>query len=75
MISQHFKGQSYSNKQIALASCKEVEPYKYINSQDRFLGTKLLPIYEYTTKLYGKITQEDYEYAQKIWKEFGCKNL
>ncbi|CAI2185309.1 18123_t:CDS:2 [Funneliformis geosporum] len=23
----------------------------------------------------SKISQDDYEYAQKVWKEFKCKNL
>ncbi|CAI2198775.1 15965_t:CDS:2, partial [Funneliformis geosporum] len=35
-------------------------------SQDRFLETKFLPIHEFTTKLHEKITQEDYEYTQKL---------
>ncbi|CAI2194857.1 5565_t:CDS:1, partial [Funneliformis geosporum] len=52
-----------------------VYPYEYIDSQDRFLETELPPIHEFHGILSGKITQEDYLHAQKVWKEFGCKNL
>ncbi|CAI2191242.1 1359_t:CDS:2, partial [Funneliformis geosporum] len=54
---------------------KGVYPYKYIDSHDRFLETELPPIHEFYDQLSGKITQEDYLHAQKMWKKFGCKNL
>ena len=75
LISQYFKSQGYTDKQISLATCKEIYPYDYIDSQDRFLKTELPPIHEFSTTLKGKISLEDYHHAQKVWKTFGCKNL
>ena len=73
ITSQHYK--DFSSEQIALVCRKEVYPYKYIDSYNRFLETELPPIYEFHGQLSGKITQKDYEHAQKVWKEFGYKNL
>ena len=39
------------------------------------MKTKLSPIHEFHSTLKGKISQEDYHYAQKVWNTFGCKNL
>ncbi|CAI2196156.1 13569_t:CDS:1, partial [Funneliformis geosporum] len=36
---------------------------------------ELPSIHEFSTHLHGKITQDDYKHAQKVWKEFRCKNL
>ena len=71
ITSRHFK--EYSSDQISLVCCKGVYPYEYINSQDRFLETELSPIHEFSTYLYGKINQKDYEHAQKVWKTFVVK--
>ncbi|GBB99069.1 hypothetical protein RclHR1_03400021 [Rhizophagus clarus] len=73
ITSQHFK--DFTPGQISLATHKGLYCYDYINSQDRFLETELPPIHEFTTTLKGKISQEDYHYAQKVWKTYGCKNL
>src|SRR6266496_5406876 len=66
ITSQHFKKLGYTDEQIALVFRKGVYPYDYIDSRDRFLKTELSPIHEFTTKLHGKISQDDYQYAQKI---------
>ncbi|CAI2168462.1 50_t:CDS:2, partial [Funneliformis geosporum] len=60
---------------ILIGSLSGVYPYEYIDSHDRFLETELPPIHEFYGQLSGKITQEDYLHAQKLWKEFRCKNL
>jgi len=73
ITSWHFK--EYSSDQISLVCRKGVYPYEYINSQDRFLETELPPIHEFSTYLHGTINQKDYNHAQKVWHEFGCKNL
>ncbi|GBB86911.1 hypothetical protein RclHR1_13360008 [Rhizophagus clarus] len=73
ITSQHFK--DFTPGQISLATCKGIYCYDYIDSQDRFLETELPPIHEFTTTLKGKISQEDYHHAQKVWKTYGCKNL
>src|SRR6266480_7402400 len=74
ITSQHFK--DFTPGKISLATRKGIYPYDHsIDSQDRFLETELPPIQEFTTTLKGKISQEDYHHAQKVWKTFGCKNL
>ncbi|GBB96473.1 hypothetical protein RclHR1_27620002 [Rhizophagus clarus] len=72
---KHFKDLGYTDEQIDLVTRKGVQPYDYIDSQDRFKETELPPFHEFHSILGGKITQKDYEHAQKIWKEFNCKNL
>ncbi|CAG8492072.1 6627_t:CDS:2 [Scutellospora calospora] len=75
ITSKHFKKLGYTKDQLDLVYRKGVYPYDYIDSQDRFLETELPPIYKFSTYLYGKISQKDYEHAQKVWKEFNCKTL
>src|ERR1043166_2689365 len=70
---RHFA--NLSSKQIDLITRKGVYPYEYIDSHDRFKETKLPPIHEFYRHLNGKIKQTDYEHAQRVWKEFECKNL
>src|ERR1044072_6432774 len=70
---RHFA--NLSSKQIDLITRKRVYPYEYIDSHDRFKETKLPPIHKFYGHLNGKIKQTDYEHAQRVWKEFECKNL
>ncbi|GBB93319.1 hypothetical protein RclHR1_02150006 [Rhizophagus clarus] len=72
---KHFKDLRYTDKHVNLITHKGVYPYDYIDSHVRFLETELPPFHEFHSTLKGKITQEDYERAQKVWNEFGCKNL
>ncbi|CAJ0838645.1 13078_t:CDS:2, partial [Entrophospora sp. SA101] len=72
---QYYEKIGYSPEQIALVCSKGELPYDYIDSDDRFNETELPPIEAFGGKLNGKITQEAYEHAQKVWKEFGCRNL
>ena len=75
ITTKHFKKLGYTEEQIALVYRKGIYCYDYIDSQDRFLETELPPIHEFHSTLKGKISQEDYHHAQKVWKTFGCKNL
>jgi hypothetical protein len=75
ITNQYFKKLGYTEEQLALGVRKGIYCYDYINSQNRFLETELPLIHEFTTTLKGKISQEDYNHAQKVWKTFGCKNL
>lgn len=59
----------------ALLLQKGVYPYKYIDSYERFKEMSLPLIEEFYSDLKGRITQKDYDHAQKIWEEFDCKNL
>ena len=61
---------------IELLSRKGVYPYDYMNGVKRF-DEKCLPSKE---KIYSKlndcgISDDDYEHTQKVWKEFGIKNM
>ena len=48
-------------------------PYEYMDSFERFSEAKLPAFY---SKLNSKgITEEDYQYAQKLWEAFGCETL
>ncbi|CAI2194534.1 673_t:CDS:1, partial [Funneliformis geosporum] len=52
-------------KQLALVFRKEVYPYDYIDSYDRFQKTELSLLEEFHSTLKGKITQADYQHAKK----------
>ncbi|GBC54019.2 hypothetical protein GLOIN_2v1820840 [Rhizophagus irregularis DAOM 181602=DAOM 197198] len=73
LTKRHFK--NFSSEHIDLITRKGVYPYKYIDSHDRFKETELPSIHDFHSTLGGKITQDNYKHAQKVWKEFGCKNL
>ena len=73
ITSQHFK--NFSPEQISLVCRKGIYPYEYIDSHNRFKETELPPIQKFHGQLSGKISQNDYIHAQKVWKEFECKNL
>ncbi|CAI2189735.1 7027_t:CDS:2 [Funneliformis geosporum] len=54
ITSQHFKNQDYSDGKILLICHKEIYPYEYIDSHDRFKETELPPIHEFHGVLSGK---------------------
>ena len=55
---------------------KGVYPYEYIDSLDRFNETQLPPIDKFYSRLTDeKISQKDYEHAQKVWEAFNCRTL
>ena len=62
--------------QYGLLTRKGVYPYEYINSWDRFEETQLPPISAlYSNLNMSLISEEDYQHAQQVWKEFGIHNL
>ena len=81
----------FTEKQLQLFLRKGVYPYEHMDSFERFQETELAPIETFGSRLNqgilyeeGKpqgdikkepITQEDYEHAQRVWKEVGCKTL
>src|SRR5271156_816226 len=66
----------YSGKQLDLLLRKGVYPYEYIDSVDRLSETELPPKSAFYSKLNDSdISDEDYEHAQTVWKEFGFKTL
>src|SRR5271169_5740138 len=66
----------YCGKQRDLLLRKGVYPYEYIDSIDRLSETELPPKSAFYSKLNDcDISDEDYEHAQTVWKEFGFKTL
>ena len=71
-----FGFEDYSELQYDLLTRKGVYPYEYINSWDRFEETQLPPISAFYSNLnMSSISEEDYQYAQRVWKGFGIHNL
>ena len=55
---------------------KGVYPYEYMSSWDRFEETKLPPIEAFYSKLnMTKISSDDYQHAQRVWREFRILSL
>ena len=66
----------YSELQYDLLTRKGVYPYEYVNSWDRFNETQLPPIDVFYSNLnMSSISEEDYQHAQRVWKEFGIRDL
>ena len=71
-----FGFEDYSELQYDLLTRKGVYPYEYVNSWDRFNETQLPPIDAFYSNLnMSSIGEEDYQHAQRVWKEFGIHNL
>ena len=59
-----------------LLSRKGIYPYDYMNGIKKFSEEKLPQKEKFFSKLNDcGISDEDYDHAQRIWKEFGMKNL
>ena len=71
-----FGFEDYSVLQYDLLTRKGVYPYEYVNSWDRFNETQLPPIDAFYSNLnMSSISEEDYQHAQLVWKEFGIRDL
>ena len=71
-----FGFEDYSELQYDLLTRKGVYPYEYVNSWDQFNKTQLPPIDAFYSNLnMSLISEEDYQHAQRVWKEFGIHNL
>ena len=63
---------------LDLAKCgKSFFPYDYCTSIEKMLNCRSLPPIEefYSVLKEESISQEQYEFAQKVWKSYQCKNL
>ena len=70
-----FGFEDYSELQYDLLTRKGVYPYEYINSWDQFNETQLPPIDVFYSNLnMSSISEDDYQHAQRVWKEFGIHN-
>ena len=71
-----FGFEDYSELQYDLLTRKGVYPYEYVNSWDRFKESQLPPIDAFYSNLnMSSISEDDYQHAQGVWKEFGIHNL
>ena len=71
-----FGFEDYSGLQYDMLTRKGVYPYEYVNSWDRFNETQLPPIDAFYSNLnMSLISEEDYQHAQRVWKEFGICDL
>ena len=63
-------------EKVKLISRKGIYPYDYMNGIKKFSEEKLPQKENFYSKLNdSSISNEDYEHAQRIWKEFEVKNL
>ena len=63
-------------EKVKLISRKGIYPYDYMNGIKKFSEEKLPQKEKFFSKLNDcGISDEDYDHAQRIWKEFGMKNL
>ena len=71
-----FGFEDYSDLQYDLLTRKGVYPDEYVNSWDGFEESQLPPISAFYSNLnMSSIYEEDYQHAQRVWKEFGIHNL
>ena len=71
-----FGFEDYSELQYNLLARKGIYPYEYMSSWDKFEETQLPPIKSFYSSLnMTNISEGDYEYAQRVWKEFRIRNL
>ena len=69
-----FRG--YSDLQYDLLTRKGIYTYEYMSSWDRFEGTQALLIEAFYSKLnMSSISSDDYQHAQRVWKEYRIHNL
>ena len=66
----------FSGKQLELAKRKSIFPYDWFDCEEKLKQTKLPPIEDFYSMLYEQnITREEYNFAQEVWKEFGCQTF
>ena len=59
-----------------LLARKGIYPCDYMNRIEKFSEKTLPPKEEFYSKLNDcEVSDKDYEHAQKVWKQFGIKNL
>ena len=71
-----FGFEEYSKHQASLLARKGIYPYEYMDSWDRFNETDLPPVSCFYSKLnMSGVSDDDYEHARKVWREFGIQNM
>ena len=73
---QLFGFEDYLELQYDLLTRKGIYPYEYMSSWDCFEEMQLPPIEAFYNKLnMSSIRSDDYQHAQRVWKEFRTLNL
>ena len=66
----------YSGNQLSLLLRKGVYPYDYVDGMKKLDETSLPPKESLYSKCTGEcITDEDYQHAQTVWKEFNIESM
>ena len=66
----------YSHNQLSLLLRKGVYPYDYVDCMKKLDETSLPPKEAFYSKLTGEaITDEGYQHAQTVWKEFNIESM
>ena len=69
-------GKYYTGDKFSLVKRKGVYPYEYMNSLERLKENKLPSKESFYSTLTGEgISNEDYQHALKVWKEFEIKSM
>ena len=73
---EFFGFEEYSKNQYKLLIKTGIYPYEYMTDWDKFKETKL-PLKEafYSKLNMTGVSEEDYEHTNRVWKEFGLKDL
>ena len=68
--------EDYNSEQRELLIRKEVYPYEYMNSWDKFEETRLPNIDKFYSKLnMSGISESEYQHARNFWDKFKLKNI
>ena len=68
--------EQYTLAQYELLVKKGIYPYEYMSKWEKFKETKLPPKEAFYSKLnMAGVSEEDYEHARSVWREFEIKNL
>ena len=71
-----FGFENYSDHQCGLLIRKVIYPYEYMDNWGRFEETTLPPASSFYSKLnMSGVSNQDYQHACKVWRDFGIRNL
>jgi hypothetical protein len=66
----------FNDNDIEMLARKQVYPYDYMSTWEKFQETRLPPITDFFNILtQSSISEEDYDHAVKVWRRFGLTNL
>ena len=73
---QFFGFESYNDHQCKLVIRKEIYPYEYMDSWDKFEEMSLPSIKRFNSNLnMSGVSDTDYKHACSVWREFGIRNM